>query len=97
MKSDPTPSLAQQAERVRFQLRDQRARIAAQLSAGSMVRSDFPRSMTMRFLVSRPALLPRLVTLLAGARFAAVSAAAFAIFRTLRTSTPISPRAEHKP
>ncbi len=97
MKNDPTPSLAQQAEQVRFQLRDQRARIAAQLSAGRMVRSDFPRSMTMRFLVSRPALLPRLVTLLAGARFAAVSAAAFGIFRTLRTPTRVSPLSVRAP
>lgn len=97
MKIDPTPSLAQQAQQVRVQLQEQRMKIAAQLSAGHVVQRDFPSSMTMRLLISRPALLPRLFTLLAGPRVAAVALASFGVVRTLRADSPARARIARTP
>lgn len=66
-------SLAEQRQVLRQRLLAQRQLIAHQLGATPAVDGGYPRSMTMRFLIRRPALAARLLaglaTLLVGARF----------------------------
>ncbi|PIQ37673.1 MAG: hypothetical protein COW59_05920 [Lysobacterales bacterium CG17_big_fil_post_rev_8_21_14_2_50_64_11] len=65
-------SLHAQALALRQQMQVQRARIAQQLDVSAAQRSGYPRSLTMRFLVRRPAvvvhLLVELGSVLLGAR-----------------------------
>jgi hypothetical protein len=63
-------SLAEQRRSICQQLRLQREVVALQLVPDAEARGGFPRSMTMRLLIQRPELAVRLVTLLAGPRFA---------------------------
>lgn len=66
-------SLAEQRLELRARLQAQRGQIMRQLDPATATDSDYPRSMTMRFLIRRPALAARLLagiaTLLVGARF----------------------------
>lgn len=92
MNKEQNPSLEQEAQQVRVQLREQRMKIAAQLAPLDTTRREFPSSMTLRLVLSRPTLLPRLVTWVAGARFAAMAVAALGILRMLRPPTPLAQR-----
>lgn len=49
--------LAEQRQELRQQLQQQRARIAQQIASIRAAHTEFPRSMTMRFLLQRPALV----------------------------------------
>jgi len=66
-------SLVEQRQGLRRRLQVQRQLIANQLGPTPRIDSGYPRSMTMRFLMRRPAmaakLLAGLATLLVGARF----------------------------
>ena len=66
-------SLAERRLELRARLQAQRGQIMRQLGPATGTDNDYPRSMTMRFLIRRPALAARLLagiaTLLVGARF----------------------------
>lgn len=66
-------SLTAQRLALRLRLQAQREQIVRQLDPTPAIDSGYPRSMTMRFLIRRPALAARLLaglaTLLVGARF----------------------------
>jgi hypothetical protein len=74
----PEAPLEERRLRLRAQLRTQRENIARQLAGGG-----YPRSVTMRLLLYRPALVVGLLTMVAGPRIAgrvhAVSIAARAL------------------
>jgi hypothetical protein len=84
MKSGSESSLADQRLAVRGQLQEQRQRIAEQLAPTGGVEGSFPRSVTMRLLLQRPELLPRLVALMARARVASSIIAILVIVLSLR-------------
>jgi hypothetical protein len=79
------PTLAEQRQSMREQLHVQRQRIAEQLAPGADVQGRFPRSVTMRLLMSRPELLLRLLLLMARARLTASLIAILIIARVLRS------------
>lgn len=85
-----SPPLSAQVLALREQLHLQRQRIALQLDADSQRRSEYPRSVTMRFLTRRPALALRLVaevaTLVLGARFVRSFSAARSVARMVRSA-----------
>ena len=66
-------SPAEQRQALRGRLQAQRAQIMRQLDPATATGSKYPRSMTMRFLIQRPALtfklLAGLASLLLGSRF----------------------------
>lgn len=64
-------SLAEQRERLCLQLQAQRRIVAEHLVSGAPEHSHYPRSVTMRLLIRKPALVARLVSLIPGVRFAA--------------------------
>ena len=65
MKQIEDPSLREQRESLRLQLRAQRQRIALRIDPPPVTPSDFPRSKTMRFLMQRPQLLATLGSIVA--------------------------------
>jgi hypothetical protein len=79
------PSLLEQRLTLRGQLRNQRQEVAEQLfeSKGG---GRFPRSITMRVFIDQPALAGRLVTLIAGARFAGSVSALLIVVQMLRAA-----------
>jgi len=83
MTIDDKPSLAEQRQSIRGQLRLQREVVALQLAPSDGHEGRFPRSMTMRALIHRPELVARLATLLAGARFAGKVSATLDVVRQL--------------
>lgn len=62
MKSATKDGLAKQREALRQRIQAQRQLLAQQLEPAPTVISRYPRSMTMRFLTSQPALAARLLT-----------------------------------
>ena len=60
MTSITEDALVMQREKLRHQLQEQRKLIAQQLSPIQGSSNNFPRSVTMRFLTQRPALIGKL-------------------------------------
>jgi hypothetical protein len=83
-------SLIEQSQILRQQLRAQRKRIGQQIDPVTTVNASYPRSMTMRFITQRPALVAGLVaevaTLFLGARFLKSAMAALSVARIVRSS-----------
>lgn len=84
-------SLIEQSQALRQQLREQRRRIKQQLApAPRIMQTAYPRSMTMRFLMQRKALVARLATeaatLVLGARLLKSVAVALSVARIVRSS-----------
>lgn len=83
-------SLIEQSQALRQQLRVQRKLIKQQIDPVSSMNANYPRSMTMRFITQRPALVAGLVTevatLLLGARLLKSVAAALSVARIVRSS-----------
>ena len=83
-------SLIEQSQALRQQLRVQRKLIKQQLNPVSSMNNSYPRSMTMRFITQRPALVAGVVTevatLLLGARLLKSMAAALSVARIVRSS-----------
>jgi hypothetical protein len=69
MKQIDSPSLRDQRESLRLQLRVQRQRIALRIDPPSAASGEFPRSKTMRFLMQRPQLLATLGSIVAAKLF----------------------------
>lgn len=92
--SDSEPSLAEQREDIRRQMRAQRRRIDEQLSPSVAIRRPYPASMTMRLLIHRPGVLTKLLALIVGARLAGGMATIMLLVPALRTAASRrSPRA----
>lgn len=89
MPSAPELSLADRRLLLRAQLRDQRQCIALQLRAGA--RDGYPRSMTMRLLLYRSALVVALAAALAGRRAAGRVHALTIVVRALTAFTALAP------
>lgn len=68
MPSAPEPSPEERRLALRARLQAQRESIALQLAGGA--HRGYPRSLTMRLLLHRPALVVALVSVLVGARAA---------------------------
>ena len=83
-------SLIEQSQILRQQLRAQRKRIEQQMDPVTTLNNSYPRSMTMRFITQRPALVAGVVTevatLLLGARLLKSVAAALSVARIVRSS-----------
>ncbi len=83
-------SLIEQSQALRQQLRVQRKLIKQQLNPVSSMNNSYPRSMTMRFIAQRPALVAGVVTevatLLLGARLLKSVVAALSVARIVRSS-----------
>jgi hypothetical protein len=83
-------SLIEQSQALRQQLRVQRKLIKQQLNPVSSMNNSYPRSMTMRFITQRPALVAGVVTevatLLLGARLLKSVVAALSVARIVRSS-----------
>ncbi len=83
-------SLIEQSQALRQQLRVQRKLIKQQIDPVSSMNANYPRSMTMRFITQRPALVAGVVTevatLLLGARLLKSVAAALSVARIVRSS-----------
>jgi hypothetical protein len=83
-------SLAEHRQALRLQLILQRQLIAQQLEVTPAAADSYPRSMTLRFLVQRPALAATLFTgfgtLLAGTRFFRSMTTGLALARILRSA-----------
>ena len=88
-------SLIEQSQALRQQLRAQRKRIKQQIDPVTAMNTNYPRSMTMRFITQRPALVAGLVTevatLLLGARLLKSVAAALSVARIVRSSANARP------
>lgn len=86
-----TISLAKQRELLRQQMLEQRQLIAEQLELTPGVKNGYPRSMTMRFLTQRPALIAKLLTAIAtlfvGARLIKTLSTTLLLARMLRSVT----------
>jgi hypothetical protein len=84
-------SLIERRRLLRQQLTVQRQSIARQLDPIPEVRGGYPRSVTMRFLTRRPALMAGLLAGLAGvlvrARFIKSMTTALGMFRVVRSVT----------
>lgn len=65
MKQIEGPSLKEQRESLRLQLRTQRQRIALRIDPPPPAPGEYPRSKTMRFLMQRPQLLATLGSIVA--------------------------------
>jgi hypothetical protein len=89
MRSAAGPSLAEQRQILRGQLQLQRQQIALQIECSPKVNSDYPRSMTMRFLTQQSGLISGLLagvaTLLAGPRFYRSTTAVMTLIRIARS------------
>lgn len=85
-------------QQLRQQLQQQRAQIAQQIASIHAGESEFPRSMTMRFLLRRPALVTRLLAettaLLLSARLLRNLKAALLLTRVLIIARKNRPVAE---
>ena len=83
-------SLIEQSQALRQQLRVQRKLIKQQIDPVSSMNANYPRSMTMRFITQRPALVAGVVTevatLLLGARLLKSVVAALSVARIVRSS-----------
>lgn len=83
-------SLIEQSQALRQQLRVQRKLIQQQIDPASSMDTGYPRSLTMRFLTQRPALVAGVVTevatLLLGARFLKSAVTALSVARVVRSS-----------
>ena len=86
-----TIPLAKQRELLRQQMLEQRQSIAEQLEPTPGVTNGYPRSMTMRFLTQRPALIAKLLTAIAtlfvGARLIKTLSVTLLLARMLRSVT----------
>lgn len=89
MPAAPESSLDERRRLLRAQLRTQREAIALQLAGGT--RRDYPRSITMRLLLYRPALAVGLVSALAGARVARRVHALTIVVRVLTAVAALAP------
>ena len=89
MNPDNTPPLAEQRLILRQQLLAQRQLIAEKMEQASRPKDSYPRSMTMRFLTERPALIVHLLTglatLLAGRRLIKTISAAVVMARMVQS------------
>lgn len=89
MNTRSTIPLAKQRQLLRQQLLAQRQLIAEQLDLAPVAKNGYPRSMTMRFLTQRPALIAKLLTgittLLVGARMIKSIGAALVLARVVRS------------
>lgn len=89
MSTDTPASLAGQRDALREQLRAQRQALALRLNpadgavGGRM--SNYPRSITMRWLIREPELVGKVVGHLVGGRAAAAIPAVFLVVRLLRS------------
>ena len=92
MTAGAAASLAEQRLLIRGQLRAQRDAVARQLAPAIELRGGYPRSATMRLLIRRPDLLPRLVALIAGAGFARAAPAIPVLIQMLRFAAAASAR-----
>jgi hypothetical protein len=96
MKNTREMSLFEQRKTLRLQMQLQREAFAHRLEDATAANDDYPRSMTMRFLVRRPDITAGLIagaaTLLAGPRLFRYITAALALIRiaqsTRRTNSP---------
>lgn len=83
-------SLAERRQALRLQLLAQRQLIAQRLEVSPAAAGEYPRSMTIRFLVQRPALAATLFaglgTLLVGTRFFRSMTTGLALARILRST-----------
>jgi len=81
------PSLVTQRLDLRDQLRTQRQEVAEQLFAAK-ARGRFPRSITVRVLMSQPELAARLLARLTGARFSGSVTALLVAMQVARAAGP---------
>lgn len=90
MSPDTAASLAGQRDALREQLQAQRQALALKLNpAGGAVAaasSNYPRSITMRWLIREPELVGKVVGHLVGGRAAAAIPAVFLAVRLLRSA-----------
>ena len=89
MSTHSTIPLAKQREVLRQQMLAQRQVIAEQLELTPGVKNGYPRSMTMRFLTQRPALIAKLLTgiatLFVGTRLIKAISAALVLARMVQS------------
>jgi hypothetical protein len=82
--------LAEQRKALRLQLLAQRQKIIAQLEPPAIESTQYPRSMTMRFLKQRPALVAGVIALLTsrlvGVKVVSSLSAALGVLKTLRSA-----------
>jgi hypothetical protein len=78
--------LAEQRRLLREQLGAHRLRLAGQLAPAGNARGDYPRSVTVRWLIQEPELVARVVERVAGGRVAAAVPAVLVLIRFLRSA-----------
>ena len=89
MTAGSGPSLAEQRQSIRAQLRAQRQRVAERLAPVAGFQGRYPRSVTMRLLLDRPDLLARLAALISGARVAVPVRAILVLVNLLRVAAAV--------
>lgn len=87
--SNTEAALAARREALRDQLRNQREQIATQLEADNG--EGYPRSITMRFILKRPALVIAIASWLVGARWAGRARGLLLVVRTLALAKAVVP------
>lgn len=83
MKDRSENSLAEQREWLRTLLQKHREQMAEKLAPGGDSVPEFPRSLLMRMLIDRPAVLIRLLSLFSGTRLATALATLLGVARLL--------------